>query len=73
VSDAFLEEQLRRIRQLSERMSQITGRHDPRTPRQPHIGHGPLHEVRDMRIVNSVPPRESTASGVPPPRSRRRR
>lgn len=72
VSDTFLEEQLRRIRQLTERMSRITTREGTDGTSRERFGHGPLHDVRDVRIVNSVP-QKSSSSDTPVRRSRRRR
>lgn len=74
MSDAFLEDQLRRIRQLTERMSRITQRNDSEgISTERYAAHGPLHDVRDMRIVNSVPVPKASASDAPLRRPRRRR
>ncbi len=73
MSDSFLEEQLRRIRQLGERMSQVTAhRADEEAARERQYSHGPLREIRDVRIVNSVPDK-ATASDMRRTSRRRRR
>lgn len=56
MSDSFLEEQVRRIRQLTERMSQVTNRthvEEEIARDRAAFGHGPLHAVRDVRVVDS--------------------
>ena len=75
VSDAFLEQQLRRIRQLTERMSQLTERRElaDETARDRRNTYGPLLDVRDVRIVNSVPSKSSGADSAPRRGRRRRR
>ena len=74
MGDSFLEEQLRRIRQLSEQMSQIANRHaiEEEAARDRQNTYGPLQDVRDMRILSSVPEKRS-ASDSTVGRSRRRR
>jgi hypothetical protein len=75
MSDSFLEEQVRRIKQLTERMSQVTDRREVENgiARDRQFSSGPLHDVRDMRIVSSVPQAKREASDSTPRRSRRRR
>ena len=75
MGDSFLEEQVRRIRQLTERMSQVIRR--PELDEEPAFdrgasGYGPLHQVRDVRIINSVPDRREPAHDGPRRRRRRR-
>ncbi len=73
MGDSFLEEQVRRIRQLTERMTQVTNRSHVEAEiarERESVGHGPLHSVRDMRVVDSVPRRSAAADS---PRRRRRR
>lgn len=75
MGDRFLEEQVRRIKQLTERMAQVTRRPDleDAVARDRDISrHDPLHEVRDVRIVNSVPDRRASAHDGSPRRRRRR-
>jgi len=74
MSDSFLEEQVRRIRQLTERMTQmIQRREEERASAQERHAFGPLHEVRDVRIVNSVPTKDAAPdSAARHPRRRRR-
>ena len=75
MGDSFLEEQVRRIKQLTERMSQMTNRsgvHDG-IARDHETPTGPLSAVRDVRIVNSVPERKSEAADTDDRRPRRRR
>jgi len=75
MSDSFLEEQVRRIKQLTERMSQVTNRSDVHdgTAHDRRTSTGPLHAVRDVRVVNSVPKRKSDETDTPGRRPRRRR
>ena len=75
MSDSFLEEQVRRIRQLTERMTQVTKNRATVDSDAPggDSNYGPLHSVRDVRIVNSVPPRERASASDHPRRRRRRR
>jgi len=74
MSDAFLEEQVRRIQQLAERMTQATRNRvsadSESSDRQ--SDYGPLQSIRDVRVVNSVPTRDR-ASDRSPRRRRRRR
>jgi len=74
MSDWFLEQQVRRIKQLTERMSQVTSRHEveDEIARDRQLSAGPLHDVRDVRVVSSVPHR-ADASDSAPRRPRRRR
>ena len=74
MSDSFLEEQVRRIRQLTERMAQMTERRDAeRASAEEQHPFGPLHDVRDVRIVNSVPTKDAASdSTARHPRRRRR-
>lgn len=75
MSDSFLEDQVRRIRQLTERMSQVTNRthvEEEIARDREAFGHGPLHAVRDVRVVDS-PSRKATAHDSAPVRRRRRR
>jgi hypothetical protein len=75
MGDSFLEEQVRRIKQLTERMSQVTKRsgvHDG-IARDHGTPTGPLGAVRDVRIVNSVPERRRKAADTDNRRPRRRR
>jgi hypothetical protein len=83
MAESFLEEQLKRIRQMSERVARARDRAAEltneiardREARQ----HGPLEEVRDFRYESGMPdddpelapPRRSTA--VDSPRRRRHR
>jgi hypothetical protein len=56
MAESFLEEQLERIRQLTEQMSRVARRDDisDEMIRDREIqGYGPLHEVRDVRILES--------------------
>ena len=72
MSDSFLEEQVRRIKQLTEWMTQVADRshvEEEIARERESFGHGPLHSVRDMRVVDSVPRRSAADS---PPRRRRR-
>jgi hypothetical protein len=66
MSDAFLESQLRRIHELSERMSRLQHQRAEISSEiereRASIPQGPLHEVRDFRPIDH-----------PDPRSRRRR
>jgi hypothetical protein len=66
MSDAFLESQLRRIRELSERMSRLHKESAETSSEIEHerasIPRGPLAEIRDYRPIDR-----------PDPRSRRRR
>jgi hypothetical protein len=75
MSDSFLEEQVRRIKQLTERMSQVTNRREVEDgiARDRQLSFGPLHDVRDTRIVSSVPPTRHEASDSTARRSGRRR
>jgi hypothetical protein len=75
MSDSFLEEQVRRIKQLTERMSQATKRSDVHDgiAREHQTSTGPLHAVRDVRVVNSVPDRKRHAIDAADRRHRRRR
>jgi hypothetical protein len=75
MGDSFLEEQVRRIKQLTERMSQVTNRsgvHDG-IVRDRESSTGPLGAVRDVRVVSSVAERECEAADTPDRRPRRRR
>jgi hypothetical protein len=68
MADAFLEEQLKRIRHLTERMSRVTTselENDIARTRGA-VENGPLEAVRDVRVVD-VPPWKATDS-----RTRRR-
>jgi hypothetical protein len=84
MAEAFLEEQLQRIRKLTERMSQVQSRSaelsDEIARDREIAGHNPLNEVRDYRVVSqgisrcaesSERPRHS-ARDTSSPRRRRR-
>lgn len=74
MSDTFLEEQVRRIQQLAERMTQATRNRvnpDSEAPDR-QADYGPLQSVRDVRVVNSVPTRDRATDHSPRRRRRRR-
>jgi len=84
MAESFLEEQLQRIRELTERMSQVQSRSaelSDEIARDRHIaGHNPLNEVRDYRVVSHGTSHCSTSIERPrhsardsSPRRRRRR
>jgi hypothetical protein len=58
MTESFLEEQLKRIREMSERMSRATSRaaelNDELVRNRAANQQGPLHEVRDLRTYNSI-------------------
>jgi hypothetical protein len=74
MADSFLEEQVRRIRALTERMSQVEQQRrcaeEAAAFARQSSGFGPLHDVRDVRVVNSP---MSERSSVRPLSHRRRR
>ena len=75
MSDSFLEEQVRRIKQLTDRIARVAGRAEREEEiarERESMGHGPLQAVRDVRVVNSVPLRGSAAAETAPRRRRRR-
>lgn len=74
MSDSFLEEQVRRIRQLAERMTHLIERREAEriSPHQRHT-FDPLHDVRDVRIVNSVPAKDAAPDSAARHHRRRRR
>jgi hypothetical protein len=58
MSESFLEDQLKRIREMSERMSRATSHaaelnHELARNREARE-RGPLHEVRDLRPCSSI-------------------
>jgi len=75
MSDSFLEEQVKRIRELTERMSRVQyqrGRAEAAIAyERQHAGFSPLHDVRDVRIVNT--PMSDRAHEIPSRTRRRRR
>ena len=78
MSESFLEEQLKRIRELSARMSQVTSRMAETSDiiaRRETAYYGPLEQVRDLRPHrNQEPPsRREDAADSQPRRKRRRR
>ena len=59
MAEPFLEDQLKRIREMSEQMSRATNRaaelNDELTRNRDAGRHGPLNELRDLRIYSSTP------------------
>jgi hypothetical protein len=81
--DSFLEEQLKRIRQLTEQMAQVRSRaaelSDDITRDREMMKQTPLHEVRDFRSHSSIRATPDHAqdhggrsTSRPSPRGRRR-
>jgi len=70
--EPFLQEQLKRLHDLTERLSSLTARvselneNDKRSRAHEVVSHGPLADVKDLR------PAHSTAHDAPRPRRRRR-
>ncbi|HZR26374.1 MAG TPA: hypothetical protein VFA59_22450 [Vicinamibacterales bacterium] len=76
MSDSFLENQVRRIRELTERMSQVSEQRERLEQADRDAkgsGYGPLHDVRDVRVFNAPASERSIAHDTPPRRRRRRR
>ena len=75
MSDSFLEDQVKRIRELTERMSQVSQQRERLEQAERDArgsGYGPLHDVRDVRVFNA-PASERSVAHERPPRRRRRR
>jgi hypothetical protein len=68
--EPFLQEQLRRIQDLTERLSSLTARaselNDKYSRAVEVVSHGPLADVKDLR------PAQSITDDAPRPRRRRR-
>ena len=65
MSERFLEEQLKRIREMTEQMTRLrvsAAELSQAFDRERTSGyHNPLHEVRDFRTLSSEPPQRDTA------------
>ena len=65
MSEHFLEEQLRRIREMTEQMTRLrnsAAELSEAFDRERVAGyHNPLHEVRDLRTLSSEPQQRHTA------------
>ena len=65
MSEHFLEEQLKRIREMTEQMTRLrnsAAELSEALDRERVSGyHNPLHEVRDLRTLSSEPPQRHTA------------
>jgi hypothetical protein len=62
MSEPFLEEQLKRIKEMNEQMTRLRDRATEMSAafERGHAAtrYGPLHEVRDFRSTSSVPERD---------------
>ncbi len=65
MSEHFLEEQLKRIREMTEQMTRLrnsAAELSEAFDRERVSGyHNPLHEVRDLRTLSSEPPQRDSA------------
>jgi hypothetical protein len=65
MSEHFLEEQLKRIREMTEQMTRLrnsAAKLSEPFDREGVSGyHNPFHEVRDLRTLSSEPPQRHTA------------
>jgi hypothetical protein len=84
MAESFLQEQLERIKRLTERMTAVEGQSERLANEMAHdreaMHHGPLHDVRDYRTYSRPTEQEratvrdsSTSSASSTPHRRRRR
>lgn len=84
MAESFLQEQLERIKRLTERMTAVEGQSERLANEMAHdreaMHHGPLHDVRDYRTYSRPTERErataresSTSSASSTSHGRRRR
>lgn len=75
MADSFLEDQMKRIRELTERMSQVSQQRERLEQAERDAkgsGYDPLHDVRDVRVYNAPASERSIAYDSHVRRRRRR-